>query len=61
MYVKAAPISPALSLAYRGPYRVLVPGRRYFVLEVSGKPQAFSVVNLRLHLGTAPVVPAAAP
>jgi transposase InsO family protein len=61
MYVKAAPISPALSPAFRSPYRVFVPGRRYFVLKVGGKPQAFSVVNLRLHLGTAPVVPAAAP
>ncbi len=61
VYVKAAPILPALSLAYRGPYRVLVPGRRYFVLEVGSRPQAFSVVNLKPHLGTAPVVLATAP
>jgi hypothetical protein len=60
-YVKAPPISPALSPAYRSPYRVLVLGRKYFVLEVGGRPQAFSVASLKPHLGSAPVAPAAAP
>ncbi len=55
--VRVAPILPA----YRSPYRILVPGRRYFVLEVCGRPQAFSLVNLEPHLGSAPVVPASAP
>jgi transposase InsO family protein len=61
VYVRAPPVSPALSPAYRGPYRVLVPGQRYFVLEVGGKPQAFSVDNLKPHLGRAPVLAAAPP
>jgi hypothetical protein len=57
-YVKSPPVSPALSPAYRGPYCILVPGQRYFVLEVGGKPQAFSVDNLKPHLGKAPVLAA---
>jgi transposase InsO family protein len=60
-YVKAPPILPALSPSYRGPYCVIAPGNRYFVLEVGGRPQAFSVVNLKPHLGSAPVLPASAP
>ncbi len=40
VYVKAAPVSPSLSPVYRRPYHVLVPGQRYFVLEVSGKSQS---------------------
>ncbi len=61
VYVRSPPVLPALSLAYRGPYRVLVSGQRYFVLEVGGKPQAFSVDNLKPHLGRAPVLAASPP
>jgi hypothetical protein len=33
----------------------------FFVLEISGKPQAVSVDNIRLHLGSAPVSAVPAP
>jgi hypothetical protein len=51
VYVKAPPVLPALAPVYRGPYRVLVPGEKYFVLEVGGQPHPFSASNLKPHLG----------
>ncbi len=61
IYVKAAPVSPALLPAYPGPYHFLVPGVRYFILKVGSRPQAFSADNLKPHLGKSPVAPATAP
>ncbi len=61
MYVRAPPVSPALAPVYRGPYRVLVPGDKYFVLEVGGHPRPFSASNLKPHLGRSPPSPAPAP
>jgi hypothetical protein len=60
VYVKAALVSPSLLPVYRGPYCVLVLGQRYFILEVSGKPQALSADNLKPHLGSSLVHPTAA-
>jgi transposase InsO family protein len=61
VYIKAPPVSPALTPAYRGPYRVLVPGEKYFVLEVGGQPRPFSAANLKPHLGKLQPPPASSP
>jgi transposase InsO family protein len=61
VYVRSPPVSPALAPAYRGPYRVLVPGDKYFVLEVGGQLRPFSASNLKPHLGRSPIAPAPTP
>jgi hypothetical protein len=47
--------------AYRGPYRVRVPGQKYFVIEISGRPQAVSVDKIKPHLGSTPISAALGP
>jgi hypothetical protein len=61
VYVRAPPVSPTLAPVYRGPYRVLVPGDKYFVLEVGGQPRPFSASNLKPRLRQSPPSPASAP
>jgi hypothetical protein len=61
VYVRSPPLAAGLSPAYRGPYRVRVPGLKYFVIEISGRPQAVSVDNIKPHLGSAPVTAAPGP
>ncbi len=56
-----SPVLPTLAPAYRGPYRVLVPSDKYFVLEVRGRPRPFSTSNLMPHLGQSLPTPASAP
>jgi transposase InsO family protein len=61
VYVKSPPASPGLTPAYRGPYRVRVLGRKYFVIEIGGRPQAVSVDNIKPHLGSTPISAAPGP
>jgi hypothetical protein len=61
VYVGSPPLSPGLAPAYRGPYRVNVPGVKYFVVDVGGSPMAVSVDRLKPHLGKAPLSPAPTP
>jgi transposase InsO family protein len=61
VYVRSPPLSPGLTSAYRGPYRVRVPGQKYFVVDVGGSPTAVSVDRLKPHLGKAPLSPAPPP
>ncbi len=58
VYVRSPPLSPGLAPAYRGPYRVRVPGQKYFVVDVGGSPTAVSVDRLKPHLRKAPLSPA---
>ncbi len=60
VYVRSPPVSPGLFPVYRGPYRVRVPGVKYFVVDISGSPKAVSVDHLKPHLGTSPTSPASA-
>jgi hypothetical protein len=50
-----------LQEAYRGPYRVLVPREKYFVLEVRSRPCPFSASNLKPHLGRPPAAQVPSP
>jgi hypothetical protein len=59
--VRSPPLSPGLTPAYRGPYRVRVPSEKYFVVDVGGSPTAVSVDRLKPHLGKAPLSPAPTP
>jgi hypothetical protein len=61
VYVRAPPVSPTLAPVYRGPHRVLVPGDKYFVLEVGGQTCPFSASNLKPNLGQSLPSPASAP
>ncbi len=57
VYVRSPPLSPA----YCGPYRVRVPGTKYFVVDIGGSPTAVSVDHLKPQLGKSPTSPAPAP
>jgi hypothetical protein len=52
VYVKRGGSSPPLASAYLGPYRVLQPGLKFFVLEVGGKEEKVTVDRLKIHRGT---------
>ncbi len=61
VYVRSPPLSPSLSLLYRGPYRVRVPGSKHFVIDIGGIPKAVSVDNIKPHLGPSPLTAAPGP
>jgi hypothetical protein len=55
VYVRSPPLSPGLAPAYCGPYRVRVPGVKYFVVDIGGSPTAVTVDRLKPHLGKTPI------
>jgi hypothetical protein len=58
IYVRSSPAAPALSPAYRGPYKVVRASDKYFMLKIGDRFDAITVDRLKPHLG--PSVPAAA-
>jgi hypothetical protein len=54
LYMRAAPAAPALSPAYRGPYKVVSRGPKIFKVTVGGKTEAISVDRLKQHNGDDP-------
>jgi hypothetical protein len=61
VYVRSPPNSPALSLAYRGPYRVLARGDKFFTLQVGSREDVVTVDRLKPHTGGTPDAAAAPP
>jgi hypothetical protein len=51
VYVKRGGPGSPLAPAYAGPYRVLRPGPKFFVLEVGGQQETVSVDRLKPHSG----------
>jgi hypothetical protein len=47
VYVRSPPLSPGLAPAYRSPYRVRVPGNKYYVVDIGGSPTAVTVDRLK--------------
>jgi hypothetical protein len=60
VYIKRGGSGPPLAPAYAGPYKVVRPGHKYFVVEVGGRQESVSVDRLKPHLGASPL-PAASP
>jgi hypothetical protein len=60
VYIRRGGSGPPLAPAYAGPYKVVRPGHKYFVVEVGGRQESVSVDRLKPHLGTSPL-PAASP
>jgi hypothetical protein len=60
VYIRRGGSGPPLAPAYAGPYKVVRPGHKYFVVEVGGRQESVSVDPLKPHLGTSPL-PAASP
>jgi hypothetical protein len=58
VYVRSPPAAPALSPAYRGPYKVVQTSEKYFMLKIGDHFDAITVDRLKPHLG--PSAPAAA-
>jgi len=61
VYVRVDGSSPPLAPQYRGPYRVLSRGPKYFSLQIGDQPDTVSVDRLKPHLGSSPVQPAVPP
>ncbi len=61
VYLRSPPLLPGLSPAYRGPYRVRVPGVKYFVMDIGGTPNVVSVDHLKPHLRKSPDRPCSGP
>ncbi len=47
VYVKQGSSGPPLALAYAGPYKVMRPGLKSFVLEVGNRQEVVSVDHLK--------------
>jgi hypothetical protein len=52
VYVKRGGPGSPLAPAYAGPYCVLRPGPKFFILEVGGQPETVSVDRLKPHTGS---------
>jgi hypothetical protein len=61
VYVRSPPVSPGLAPAFCGPYRVRVPGVKFFVIDIGGKPSAVLVDNITPQLGSSPLAAAPPP
>jgi cleavage and polyadenylation specificity factor subunit 1 len=61
VYVRKGGQLPPLAQPYRGPYKVLEQGPKYFRLDIGGKDVAVSVDRLKPHTGAAATTPAAPP
>jgi len=61
VYVRVDGSSPPLAPQYRGPYRVLSRGPKFFSLQIGDQPDTVSVDRLKPHLGSSPVQPAVPP
>jgi hypothetical protein len=61
VYVKRGGCGPPLAPAYSGPYRVIRPGRKFFLIEVGGRQESVSVDRLKQHTSKSPVPEAVPP
>jgi hypothetical protein len=61
VYIQSPPMALGLTPVYHDPYRVRVSGQKYFVVDISGRPQAVSVENIKPHLGLTPITVALGP
>ena len=61
VYVRRGGILPPLEPRYAGPYAVVQPGTKCFVLQVGSRRETVSVDRLKPHLGAAEVAPASPP
>jgi transposase InsO family protein len=53
VYVRSPPAAPALSPAYRGPYKVIRRSEKYFMVQLGDRFDAISIDRLKPHLGRA--------
>jgi hypothetical protein len=56
VFVRLPPAAPALSPAYRGPYKVLEKGDKFFKIQLGGTADKISVDRLKPYLGSEPVI-----
>jgi hypothetical protein len=56
VFVRSPPAAPALSPAYRGPYKVLEKGDKFFKIQLGGAADKISVDRLKPYLGSEPVI-----
>jgi cleavage and polyadenylation specificity factor subunit 1 len=56
VFVRSPPPAPALSPAYRGPYKVLEKGDKFFKIQLGGTADKISVDRLKPYLGSEPVI-----
>jgi hypothetical protein len=61
VYIRAGGTLPPLSPQYRGPYRVLARGPKFFQLQLGDKTENVTVDRLKPHRGSSPVLPAVPP
>ncbi len=59
MYVRRGGTTPPLTPPYAGPYEVLEPGEKTFLIRIGNREDRVSVDRLKLHLGKGPVQPTA--
>jgi len=61
VYVQRGGAGHALATPYVGPYRVLQPGPKFFLLQVGDRVESVSIDRLKPHLGLSPLQPASPP
>jgi hypothetical protein len=58
VYVRRGETTPPLTPPYAGPYEVLEPGEKTFLIKIGDREDRVSVDRLKPHLGKEPVQPA---
>ena len=61
VYVQRGARGTPLSPVCTGPFQVLRPGRKFFIISIGGKEETVTVDRLKPHLGPSPVLPASPP
>jgi transposase InsO family protein len=61
VYVRRGGVVPPLAPLYAGPYKVIQPGPKFFLVDIGGKADSVTVDRLKPHLGAASLSPAEPP
>ncbi len=61
VYMKRGDSAPPLAPPYLGPYKVVQPGLKHFLLVVGNQRESVSVDQLKPHLGSSPVLASSSP
>jgi hypothetical protein len=61
VYVRRGGQGPPLASCFIGPFRVLQPGDKFFIVDIGGRQESISIDRLKPHKGLYPVDPASVP
>lgn len=61
VYIRKGGSSPPLAAAYTGPFEVIQPGLKFFLVKIGDRQESVTVDRLKPHQGASPITPASPP